>query len=85
MTNSITTENFIGTPHRVKIEVLPNIFVEKVDYIEEKKALSCDYGSFYDAETNQPLGKSIIRRKYFILDGKDLGTPVIKPQLYWKE
>lgn len=82
MAEPISTENFTGTPHRIKIEVLPNIFVEKVDYLEEKEAVSCDYGAFYDVETNQPLGKSVTRRKYFILDGKDLKTPIIKPQIY---
>ena len=82
MAEPISTEDFIGAPHRIKIEVLPNIFVEKVDYLEEKEPMSCDYGTFYDVETDQPLGKSVTRRKYFILDGKDLKTPIIKPQIY---
>lgn len=71
--------------HTVKLPVKDNIFVEKVDYIEENRPITCLKGSFYDVNTGVNLGKSITRRIYFIVDNVKLDQPKLVPMAEWRE
>lgn len=75
----------IWEKHMIELPFLPGITISKVEYVEEKTPIICSYGEFFDTETNESLGKSVNLRIYFILDGKDLAKPVLKPNLSWRE
>lgn len=75
----------IWEKHMIDLPFLPGITISKVEYIENKLPLICSYGEFFDLDTNNSLGKSVNLRIYFIIDNKELATPVLKPNLSWRE
>ena len=71
--------------HKIKLPFKNDIFIEKVDYIEESNPLTCLKGYFYEVDTGINLGKSIKRRIYFILNGVELDYPILIPNIEWRE
>lgn len=71
--------------HTTKLVIKENIFVEKVEYIEESSPVTCKKGFFYDTETGNNLGKSVTRRIYFIVDGLELDQPKLIPTIEWRK
>ena len=69
----------------IDLPFLPGITISKVEYVENKLPLIWTYGEFFDLDTNDSLGKSVNLRIYFIIDNKELATPVLKPNLSWRE
>lgn len=73
------------TRHTIDFPISPDITIVKVDYIIETKPLTCDYGNFYNLDTDEFIGKSIRRKIYFIMNMCELKEPLLEPKIYWKE
>ena len=71
--------------HTIKLPIKDGISVEKVEYIEEAKPITCKKGFFYDTETGINLGKSVNRRIYFILNKAELSQPKLIPTIEWRK
>lgn len=71
--------------HTIKIPIKDGISIEKVDYIEECCPLTCKKGFFYNIETGTNLGKSVVRRIYFIINEVELDQPKLIPDIGWRE